>query len=265
MDLALKGKTALVTGAGSQVGFGKEIALLLAAEGIEGVAVTAAHLSGAEKTAEAIRSAGCRGLALEADITDCAAVKAMVARVMDEFGRIDILCNVAGGLLHADGVPIDKQDPEVWDRQFRLSVCGTMNVTQAVVPIMRAQQYGAIVNIGSGSTHAYPMGVSTYAMSKAALDTFTKQLAFAEARFHIRVNCVAPGPAETNFAGLLSDAQADVSPEEMEKRRQEMLGHFPLGRICTPWDVATATAFLASDVSDHITGQVLHVSGGSVL
>ena len=264
MDLALKGKTALVTGAGSQVGFGKEIALLLAAEGIDAVAVTAAHLSGAEKTAEAIGNLGRRSLALEADITDCVAVKAMVAKVMDEFGRVDILCNVAGGLLHADGVPIDEQDPEVWDMQFRLSVCGTMNVTQNVVPIMRAQKYGAIVNICSGSTHAYPMCVSTYAMSKAALDTFTKQLAFAEARFHIRVNCVAPGPADTNFSGLLKDSH-DVSPEEMEKRRQEMLGHFPLGRICTPWDVATATAFLASDVSDHITGQVLNVSGGSVL
>lgn len=265
MDLCFAGKTALVTGAGSQVGFGREIALLLADEGIDAVAVTAAHLSGAEKTAEAIRRKGCRSIALEADITDNAAVKAMVGKVMEEFGRIDILCNVAGGLLHADGVPIDQQDPDVWDKQFRLSVSGTMNVTQAVVPIMRAQKYGAIVNIGSGSTRAYAMGVSAYAMSKAALDTFTKQLAFVEAKAGIRVNCVAPGPAETNFAGLLSDAQATASPEEMERRRQEMLGHFPLGRICTPWDVATATVFLASDVAGHVTGQVFHVSGGSVM
>jgi NAD(P)-dependent dehydrogenase (short-subunit alcohol dehydrogenase family) len=265
MDLGYKGKIALVTGAGSQVGFGKETALLLADEGIEAVVVTAAHLSGAEKTADAIRAKGCRSTALEADITDNAAVKAMVAKVIAEYGRIDVLCNVAGGLLHADGVPIDEQDPAVWDRQFRLSVSGTLNVTQAVVPGMRAQKSGAIVNVGSGSTHAYAMGVSAYAMSKAALDTFTKQLAFVEARNGIRVNCVAPGPAETNFAGLLSDAQADVSPEEMERRRQEMLGHFPLGRICTPWDVATATVFLASNAADHVTGQVFHVSGGSVM
>jgi len=266
MDLCFKGKTALVTGAGSQVGFGKEIALLLAAEGIDAVAVTAAHLSGAQKTAEAVQAAGCRSLALEADITDHAAVRAMVGTVMDEFGRIDILCNVAGGLLHADGVPLDEQDHQIWGKQFDLSVVGTMNVTQAVLPIMRAQRVGSIINIGSGSTHAYAMGVSAYAMSKAAVDTFTKQLAFAEARNGIRVNCVAPGPAETNFAGLLSEAQADVSPEEMERRRQEMLGHFPLGRICTPWDVATATAFLASEpASGHITGQIFHVSGGSVI
>jgi 2-hydroxycyclohexanecarboxyl-CoA dehydrogenase len=250
MDLAFKGKTALVTGAASQIGFGREIALLFAAEGIDAVAVTDRDLDGAEQTAEAVRGAGCHSAALAADITHNGAVKAMVEKVMDEYGRIDILCNVAGGLLHADGVPIDQQDPATWEKQFRLSVVGTMNVSQAVVPIMRAQKYGAIVNIGSGSTHAYALGVSAYAMSKYAVDLFTKQLAFVEARAGIRVNCVAPGPAQTNFAGLLND---------------EMLGHFPLGRISTPWDVATATVFLASDVTSHVTGQVFHVSGGSVI
>jgi NAD(P)-dependent dehydrogenase (short-subunit alcohol dehydrogenase family) len=157
----------------------------------------------------------------------------MVGKAMDEYGRIDILCNVAGAILHADGVPIDEQEPAMWERQLRLNVIGTMNVSQAVVPAMRAHKYGAIVNIGSGSTHAYAMGVSSYAMSKYAIDLFTKQLAFVEARNGIRVNCVAPGPAETNFAGLLKE-NPDVSLEEAEKMRQEMLGHFPLGRICTP-------------------------------
>jgi NAD(P)-dependent dehydrogenase (short-subunit alcohol dehydrogenase family) len=265
MNLSFKGKVALVTGAGSQVGFGKEIALLLAADGIDAVAVTARRSSGAEETAEAIRQAGARSLAIGADIVDGAAVTAMVDAVVAEYGRIDILCNVAGGLLHADGVPLDEQDPAVWLEQFKLSVVGTMNVTQRVVPIMRAQRYGSIVNIGSGSTQAYALGVSTYAMSKGAIDIFTKQLAFVEAPHGIRVNCVAPGPAETNFAGLLSEAQGEVSEEERERRQQEMLGHFPLGRICTPRDVATATVFLASDAADHITGQVLHVSGGSVM
>ena len=265
MDLAFRGKTALVTGAGSQVGFGKEIALLLAAEGIDAVAVTDIDQEGSELTAEAVRAVGCRSLALQADISDNAAVKTMVDTVVEEYGRIDVLCNVAGAILHADGVPIDEQDPVVWERQFKLNVIGTMNVSQAVVPVMRAQKQGAIVNIGSGSTRAYAMGVSAYAMSKYAVDLFTKQLAFVEAGAGIRVNCVAPGPAETNFAGLLSDKQAEVSPEEMERRRQEMLGHFPLGRICTPWDVATATVFLASEAAGHVTGQVFHVSGGSVL
>ncbi len=265
MDLGFVGKTALVTGAGSQVGFGKQIAMLLAAEGIDAVVVSDVDADGIEKTAQALRTAGCRSTALQADITDNAAVKAMVGKAVDEYGRIDILCNVAGAILHADGVPIDEQDPAVWERQLRLNVIGTMNVSQAVVPVMRANRSGAIVNIGSGSTHAYAMGVSSYAMSKYALDLFTKQLAFVEACNGIRVNCVAPGPAETNFAGLLKD-NPDVTPEEAERMRQEMLGHFPLGRICTPWDVATATVFLVSEpASGHITGQVLHVSGGSVI
>ncbi len=177
MDLAFGGKTALVTGAGSQVGFGKEIALLLAAEGIDAVAVTDIDLEGAEETAAAVADLGCKSIALQADITDNGAVKAMVAKVVDEFGRIDILCNVAGAILHKDFVPIDQQDPAVWEKQFKLNLVGTMNVTQAVVPVMRVQKYGVIVNIGSGSTHQYGMGVGTYAMSKYAMDLFTKQLA----------------------------------------------------------------------------------------
>jgi len=266
MDLRFQGKAALVTGAGSQVGFGKEIALLLAQEGIDAVAVTDVDLEGAERTAAAVRETGCPSIGLQADITDNAAVKAMVAKVIEEYGRIDILCNVAGGILHKDGVPLDQQDPVVWDRQFKLNVAGTMNVTQAVLPAMRAQKYGVIVNIGSGSTHQYAMGVGAYAMSKYALDLFTKQLASVEGPNGIRVNCVAPGPAATNFgAGILHEGEPELSPEEAEARRKVFLGNFPLGRIGTAEDIANATLFLASDVSGYATGQVFHVSGGSVM
>jgi NAD(P)-dependent dehydrogenase (short-subunit alcohol dehydrogenase family) len=244
MDLAFRGKTALVTGAGSQVGFGKEIALLLAAEGIDAVAVTDIDLEGTAKTAQAVRSAGCRSAAFQADITDNTAVKAMV---------------------HKDFVPIDEQDPAVWERQFELNVIGTMNVSQAVIPVMRSQKYGVIVNIGSGSTHQYAMGVSTYAMSKYAMDALTRQLAYVEAPAGIRVNCVAPGPAATNFGGILKDKDPDLSPEESEKLLAAFLGNFPLGRIGTARDIANATLFLASDVTSYVTGQVFHVSGGSVL
>ena len=266
MDLGFRGKTALVTGAGSQVGFGREIALLLAREGIDSVAVTDIDLEGAEKTAAAVRELGCTSLSLRADVTDNAAVKAMAARVVEEYGRVDILCNVAGAILHKDGVPLDQQDPAVWDKQFKLNVAGTMNVTQAVIPAMRAHKYGVIVNIGSGSTHQYAMGVGAYAMSKHALDLFTKQLAYVEGPNGIRVNCVAPGPAATNFGvGVLHEGEPELSPEEAEARRKAFLGNFPLGRIGTAADIANATVFLASDVSSYATGQVFHVSGGSVM
>ena len=265
MDLAFKGKTALVTGAGSQVGFGREIALLLAEEGIAAVAVTDVDLEGTELTAEAVRKLGAKSAAFGADITDSAAVRAMVAGVIAEYGRIDILCNVAGAILHKDNVPIEEQDPAVWDKQFKLNVAGTMNVTQAVVPLMRAQKYGVIVNIGSGSTHQYQMGVGTYAMSKYALDLFTKQLAKVEGPAGIRVNCVAPGPAPTKFGAVLREGEPELSAEEMLERQKSFLGNFPVGRIGTARDIAYATAFLASDLTGFVTGQVFHVSGGSVM
>ena len=188
MDLLFKGKVALVTGAGSQVGFGKETALLLAKEGCDAVAVTDIILEDAEKTAAAAKGLGARSIAIKADITDSNEVNAMVKKVMDEYGRIDILCNVAGGIIHKDNVPIDQQDPAIWEKQLKLNLIGTMNVSKAVVPIMRAQKYGVIVNIGSGSTHQYAMGVGTYAMSKYAIDLFTRQLAFVEGPAGIRVN-----------------------------------------------------------------------------
>jgi len=265
MDLGFKGKTALVTGAGSQVGFGREIALLLTAEGVDAVAVTDVDLDGAQETAAAVQEAGGKSIALQADIIDNASVEAMVGAVVAEYGRIDILCNVAGAILHKDFVPIDQQDPAVWEKQLKLNLIGTMNVTQHVVPIMRAQNYGVIVNIGSGSTHQYGMGVGTYAMSKYAMDLFTRQLAYVEGKAGIRVNCVAPGPAATNFGAILREGEPELSPEQAEARRQAFLSAFPLGRIGTARDIANATVFMASDVTSYVTGQIFHVSGGSVI
>ncbi len=265
MNLAFEGKTALVTGTGSQVGFGKEIALVLAEEGIDAVAVSDVDLAGAKQTAEAVKKLGAKSIAVGADITDNAAVKAMVAAVIGVYGRVDILCNVAGAILHKDDIPIDQQDPEVWDKQFKLNVAGTMNVIQAVVPTMREQKYGVIVNIGSGSTHQYGMGVGAYAMSKYALDLLTKQLAFVEGKAGIRVNCVAPGPAHTNFGAILREGKPELSPEELLKEQAAFTRAFPLGRIGTAREIANAVAFLASDATSYVTGQVLHVSGGSVM
>ena len=265
MDLLFQGKVALVTGAGSQVGFGKETALLLAKEGCDSVAVSDINLEDVEKTAIAVKEFGRNSIAVKADITQKAEVDVMANRVIDEYGKIDILCNVAGGIIHKDNVPIDEQDPAIWEKQLKLNLVGTMNVSKAVIPAMRAQKYGVIVNIGSGSTHQYAMGVGTYAMSKYAIDLFTKQLAFVEGKSGIRVNCVAPGPAPTNFGAILREDMPKLPPEEMEKMRAAMLGTFPLGRMGTAADIANATVILASDVTSYVTGQVVHVSGGSVM
>jgi NAD(P)-dependent dehydrogenase (short-subunit alcohol dehydrogenase family) len=265
MNLGLKGKVALVTGAGSQVGFGKETALLLAREGCEAVAVTDINLDDVAKTAAAVRALGCRSDGLGADITSREAVAAMVQQVLREYGRIDILCNVAGAILHKDNTPLDLQNEGLWERQIRLNLFGTMLVTQAVLPGMRERKNGAIVNIGSGSTHQYGMGVGMYAISKAAIDVFTRQLAMAEAKHGIRVNCVAPGPAPTNFGAALREGMPPETTEQTEARREAMARTMPLGRIGTAADVATFTVFLASGLTGYVTGQVIHVSGGSVM
>jgi 3-oxoacyl-[acyl-carrier protein] reductase len=264
MDLAFKGKTALVTGAGSQIGFGKAIALLLAKEGCDAVAVTDINESEVEKTVKDIKATENESLGVKADITNRHEVQAMVEKVIAAFGKVDILCNVAGGIIHKDNIPLEMQDPEVWEKQIKLNLFGTMLVTRAILPHMRQRKYGVIVNIGSGSTHQYSMGVGTYAMSKYAIDLFTKQLAFVEAKNGIRVNCVAPGPAPTNFGAVLREG-VQQTEEQMRAGREAMARAMPLGRIGTATDIANATIFLASDVTSYVTGQVFHVSGGSVM
>ena len=253
MDLGFKGKVALLTGAGSQIGFGKATALLLAKEGCDAIAVTDINLDDVKLTAEAVKALGCKSIALKADVTNKDEVQGMVKQVIDEYGRIDILVNVAGAILGRG--PLEEQQQDLWSREVDLNLYGTLITSQAVLPYMKNQNSGVIVNIGSGSTHMYSHGVSTYAMAKGAVDIFTKQMAIMEAKNGIRVNCVAPGPSPTNFIKA-PDKQAVI----------DMLAkQIPMGRGATPDDIANATLFFASDISGYVTGQVLHVSGGSVL
>jgi NAD(P)-dependent dehydrogenase (short-subunit alcohol dehydrogenase family) len=265
MDLGFKDKVALITGAGSQIGFGREIALLLAKEGCEAVAVTDINLADVQKTAEAVKEIGGKSTAIGADITKKAQVDAMVDKALDEFGKIDILCNVAGAILHKDYIPLDEQKYETWSKQMDLNLFGTMYVTRAVLPHMRKHKYGVIVNVGSGSTHQYAMGVGVYAMSKYAIDLFTRQLAYQEGKNGIRCNCIAPGPAPTNFGAVLREGMPPPPPEQYAKMREAMLAAFPLGRMGTTMDIANITVIMASDVTSYITGQIINVSGGNVM
>ncbi len=265
MDLGFKGKIALVTGAGSQIGFGKAIALLLAKEGCDAVAVTDVNLEDVKKTAEDITKIGKKSIALQADITSKEEVDAMVGKALDEYGKIDILCNVAGAILHKDYVPLDEQKYETWSKQMDLNLFGTMYVTRAVLPQMRQRKHGAIVNIGSGSTRQYSFGVGVYAISKYAIDLFTKQLAYQEGKNGIRCNCIAPGPAPTNFGAVLREGMPPPPPDQANKMREAMLAAFPLGRMGTPVDIASITVIMASEATNYITGQVIQVSGGNVM
>jgi len=251
MDLGFEGKVALVTGAGSQIGFGKEICLTLAREGCD-VIVNDLILDDAKKTAAEVEALGRKTMAIKADITRKAEVDAMVKQALAEFGRIDILVNNAGGINFA-GSFLEQKEAD-WDKDFDLNVKGTMFCCQAVLPGMLERKYGKIVNISSSvAKMAFP-GVATYSMAKSAIYIFTRGLAKTVITEGINVNSVAPGWALTNF-----DKRP---PEEIIKG---FAPNTPIGRATTTQDIASAVAFLASDISADIVGQILCVDGGSTM
>ena len=251
MDLGLEGKVALVTGAGSQTGFGKAICLTLAKEGCDIVA-TDIDFEGAKKTAAEVAKLGRRALGVKADITKKADARKQVKRALDKFGRIDILVNNAGAIL--GGGPFDQQDEALWDRELDLNLKGCMLCSQAVLPSMIERKYGKIVNIASDTAKmVWPM-VSAYSIAKAGVYKFTRDLARTVIGNGINVNCVSPGwSMDTNFAKVPDKKAAE----------KNFLKETPVGRGTTPMDIAHAVAFFASDISSDIVGQILSISGGS--
>lgn len=256
MDLNLKGKIALVTGAGSQVGFGKAICMLLAREGCDIIA-SDIDFAGTQQTASEVEKLGRQALALKCDITRKTEVEAMVKQAVDKFGRIDILVNNAGGIVGKGG-SFDVQDEADWDKNYYLNLKGPMLVTQAVFPQMAARKYGKIINITSDTTKlAFPQ-VSMYTIAKAGLVVFAREVARMLADKNINVNCVSPGwSMDTNFV---------KGPQEVkDNTARRFIGETPLGRGTTITDIASAVAFLASDISGDVTGQVFSISGGSTM
>jgi len=243
MDLKLTGKVALVTGAGSPIGYGKAIATSLAREGC---AVAAADINPAwaQQTAEEIQRSGGRALAVQADVVDRAEVEGMVKTVTDAFGRIDILVNNAGA--SSKERPFMQMTRADWDKDINVNLIGQMNVAQAVIPFMARQGCGRIINISGGQ--GIPT-ISVYGAAKAGIEAWTHALALEVASLGIIVNGVAPGLGKTGLT-------ANNVPEFMEGNRQRSA----LKRLCTPEDVAPAVAFLASDVCSYMVGQWIRLS-----
>ena len=256
MDLGMKDKVALITGAGSQIGFGRAICLLFAKEGCDIIA-SDIDFEGCQKTVAEVEALGRKALAIKCDITKKADVAAMVKAALDKFSKIDILINNAGGIAGRGG-PYDKQEEAEWDKDYNLNLKGPMLVTQAVFPHMVARKYGKIVSIASDTAKMAFPGVQMYSISKGGVMLFMRGLAKQLAPSNINVNCVSPGwSMETNFV---------KGPQEMkEATARRFLSDTPLGRGATVMDIANAVAFLASDVSGYITGQVLSVSGGTTM
>jgi NAD(P)-dependent dehydrogenase (short-subunit alcohol dehydrogenase family) len=244
MDLKLKDKVALVTGAGSQIGYGEGIALTLAKEGCNIVAADI-DFEGAQRTADEIEALGCQTLAVKVDVTQRAEIDAMVKKVLEKFGKIDILVNNAGA--SSKNKPFIEMTKADWDIDINVNLYGQMNVAQAVLPHMISRHYGRIINTTGGM--GFP-SIAVYGAAKAGVVAFTQSLAKEVAPLGVIVNVVAPGLALT---GLVQGAP----PEFLEMIRQST----SLKRFCTPEDLAPVVAFLASEVCSYMVGQCVSLAG----
>ena len=248
MDLGLKDKVALVTGAGSQKGYGKGIALTLAKEGCH-LIVADIDLAGAQKTAAEIEALGRQALAVKVDVTKAAEVNEMVKAALAKFGKIDILVNNAGAA-SPNKLFWEKTDAD-WDWDINLNLKGVMNCTKPVIGQMVSAKSGKIINISSVAAKLGAPYSSSYAAAKAGVVGLTKSLALEVSHMGINVNAIAPGLGLTNFV-------KNDPPEFLEGLRE----HTPTRRANTPEDIGNMVAFLASDVSRNIVGQTFSVDGG---
>lgn len=245
-------RTALVTGASR--GIGRAIALGLARRGYD-VAVNDVERQKEElqNVADAIRAMGRGAFVAIADVSDKRAVQKMISAIIAESGRIDAVVNNAGILIASD---VEHLPEETWDAVLDVNAKGAFLVTQAVLPVMKKQAYGRIVNIASiGGKHGAPEQAH-YSASKAAIMGFTRVLAQEVGEAGITANCVCPGIIATEMGRTNLD-----DPAVSEAWRQKTA----MRRIGEPEDVVGAVAFLASDDAAFITGQSLNVDGGIVL
>jgi NAD(P)-dependent dehydrogenase (short-subunit alcohol dehydrogenase family) len=266
MDLNLTGKVALVTGGGQ--GVGRRICIDLAAEGAH-VLVNDLFAERAEAVAKEINAAGGKARAAVADITDEAAVAAMVAAGTQAFGPIDILVNNAGIIperREKGGIPpkfLQTASPD-WKRIVDLNVYGMLNCCKAVLPGMVARHGGKIVSIMSEAGRVGEANLAVYSGAKAAILGFSKAIAQEHGKDCINVNVIALGAV--SHEGIKDGALAPGSTPENNERLAKMLKAYPisrgLGRLCRPEDISGMVAFLACDRAAFITGQSIGVSGG---
>jgi 3-oxoacyl-[acyl-carrier protein] reductase len=242
----LDGKVAVVTG-GSR-GIGRAIVETLAADGVDVTFFYRGNVAAADEVMSSANAAGTRVAAVQVDIRDPRACEAAVEALVDARGGIDILVNNAGVV--RDNVLTGMSDDEVKD-VIDTNVGGVFNVTRAVAPFMVSRRQGTIVNLSSVSATRGGRGQTNYAASKGAIEAFTRALAVELAPRRIRVNAVAPGVIDTEMSQAVRDAAGD-----------EVKSRILMRRFGQPQDVANAVWFLASQLSNYMTGQVVHVDGG---
>lgn len=244
--MKLKDKVAIITGGAS--GIGAATARLFAAEG--------AKLALVDQSEENLAkvSNGLDAITIEADVSNAAAAKAGVAKVIEKWGKVDVLMTAAG---MSTGGTVDAIDEAAWDRTFDVNVKGTFLWIHYAIQHMITARSGAIITIGSQLAQSSPGRNAAYVASKGAIASFTKTMAVDHARQGIRVNALMPGVIDTPMPARSLKRYAD--PDKMRAYWHE---RHPMGRIGQPEEVAKAALFLACDDSSFVTGHLMFVDGG---
>jgi NAD(P)-dependent dehydrogenase (short-subunit alcohol dehydrogenase family) len=259
----LANKVAVVVGAGQAsgqgVGNGRATAQLFARHGAK-VACIDQSQDAAQETADLIIDEGSQAIAFAADVTDEAALKAMVESVTQAFGSIDVLHNNVGVSIAGGDAVLEELTESAFDNVFAINLRGMMMTCKHVIPVMQQAGRGSIVNISSTAVQdMYPF--AAYKASKAGVVAFTEQLAYRYAAENIRANVILPGLIDTPMA-------VDTRAREWQQPREQIAAardaRVPLGKkMGSAWDVANAALFLASDEAKFITGVTLPVDGGA--
>jgi 2-hydroxycyclohexanecarboxyl-CoA dehydrogenase len=259
MNLALSGKTVVVTGGGSNIGRG--ISLAFAAERAN-VVIADVDEAQATKTAVEIERIGAKALVVRTDVSNWDQVQAMVAKTTETFGAVDVLVNNVGWTV--ERLFMEKPRAE-WDREIQLNLWSVINCTRAVLDGMIARGSGAVVSVGSDAGRMGEFREGVYAACKAGVIGLTKTLAREVGRHGIRLNVVCPGttmPDSDEEVGASSMWSGPLGEWNTPETRARISKAYPLRRIGRPADIANAVLFLASDAASFITGQTLSVSGG---
>ena len=250
MDLELDGKVAIVTGGAS--GIGAAVAAMLADEGVTVVVADIQDEKGTA-TVEGLLQRGGTGIYVHADVSNRADVHALVARGVELYAQIDIVCNIAGPGAHSGQLDTTEEE---FDRQIAGHLKGVFLCTQAVLPHMMTRRYGKIINMGSFAAYGVLATIPAYGAAFGGIVAYSKSVARFAAPYNINVNTVSPGNIATPMtAAWLAQPGA----------REALVKQIPIGRIGEVEDVAAVYVFLASDRAQHLVGTDINVSGGQLL
>lgn len=255
----LKDKTAIIVGAGQTagdtIGNGRAMAMRFAQEGAT-VLCADRNLDSASETVAKIEALGGKAIAYEMDVTDAAQCATLAANAQKQLDRIDILVNNVG--IGRGDAPPHAIDEDTWDRIMAVNLKSMVMTIRHVLPVMRQQQSGAILNISSLAAIAGHHMV-TYEVSKMGVNRLTTVTAGGNAKYNIRCNCIMPGLIDTPMAINSISQTRGIPAEQLREERNQRV---PMGHMGSAWDIANAALFLCSDEAKFITGAILPVDGG---